>query len=100
MKEVYKLPFHDNSSLCAINVAVALRKANFVNRNIGLQLVIVDTTAAPVLYTALCRSASLAFSFVLFYTLSDIWLEHLFNKRSGKRNQSVIFTSAFRQLFL
>ena len=31
MKEVYKLPFHDNSSFCAISIAVALRKANFVN---------------------------------------------------------------------
>ena len=36
MEEVYKLTFHDNSSLCAINIALALRKANFVNRNIGL----------------------------------------------------------------
>ena len=25
------------------------------------------------------RSASPAFSFVLFYTLSDVWLQHLFN---------------------
>ena len=42
--------------------------------------------------SALCRSASPALSFLLFYTLSDVWLQHLFNWRSGKRNQSVIFT--------
>ena len=28
---------------------------------------------------SLCRSASPAFSFVIFYTLSDVWLQHLFN---------------------
>ena len=45
-----------------------LRKANFVSRNI-------------LVYnkSALCRSASPAFSFVLFYTLSHVWLQHLFN---------------------
>ena len=42
--------------------------------------------------SALCCSASSEFSFVLFYILSDVWLQHLFNQRSGKRNQSVIFT--------
>ena len=41
---------------------------------------------------ALCRSASPACSFVLFYSLSDVWLQHLFNQRSRKRSQSVIFT--------
>ena len=40
--------------------------------------------------SALCRSASPALSFLLFYT--DVWLQHLFNWRSGKMNQSVIFT--------
>ena len=36
--------------------------------------------------------AGYAFSFVSFYTSSDVWLHHVFNQRSGNRNQSVIFT--------
>ena len=42
--------------------------------------------------SALCRRASPAFSFVLLHTLSDVWLQHLFDERSGRRNQSVIST--------
>ena len=39
--------------------------------------------------SALCRFASLAFSFILFQISSDVWLQHLFNQRTGKRKQSV-----------
>ena len=42
--------------------------------------------------SALYRSASPVFSFVLFHILSDVWPQHLFDERSGKENQSVIFT--------
>ena len=41
---------------------------------------------ALLVWGALCCSASPAFNFVLFYTISDVQLQHL------KRNQSVIFT--------
>ena len=46
-------------------------------------------------YKPIFRLTKLAFlraSFVLFYTLPDVGLQHLFNERSGKRNQSVKFT--------
>ena len=50
--------------------------------------------------SALCRSASPAFSFVLFQTLSDLWLQHLFNLRSSKRNHSVYIYELRGQFFL
>ena len=42
--------------------------------------------------SALCRNASLAFSFVSFYTSSDVLLQYFFNWRSSEKSQSALFT--------
>ena len=43
----------------------------------------------------LCRSASLAFSFVSFYILSDVWLQHLFTE--ARQEEPVSFIYALRR---
>ena len=76
-----KFKFQEPLKIFSLGIVLALRKANFVTKILA--------------YTdksALCRSTSGAFSFVFFHTLSDVLLQYFFDQRSGKRNQSVIFT--------
>ena len=46
--------------------------------------------------SAFCRSVSAAFSFVLFYTVSNVWLQHLFIKLEIRQEEPVSYIYALR----
>ena len=46
--------------------------------------------------SAFCRSVTAAFSFVLFYTVSNVWLQHLFIKLEIRQEEPVSYIYALR----
>ena len=46
--------------------------------------------------SAFCRSVSAALSFVLFYTVSNVWLQHLFIKLEIRQKEPVSYIYALR----